>query len=116
MADFPRRFAASVTLPNTPPTIVQAAIELPSGNWSLTFDQRLRTGTLPANNLAFRLNNTTVTHSAGIVSGFTVSGTAGIAGGPPQADEADYQVVSKKILGWRGVPATPFTGQVLLTV
>lgn len=105
-----------MTLPDTPPAIQNASIELPSGDWTLTFDQRLRTGTLPANNLAFRLNNNTVTHSDGVVSGFTVSGTSIITGGPPQADEADYQVVSKKILSWRGVPAAQFTGETLWTV
>lgn len=105
-----------MTLPSTPPTLVQAVIELPSGDWELRFDQRLRPATIPADNIDLRLNNQHVIISAGTVSGFSVIGTSNLVAGPPQPDEADYQVVSRKILSWRGVPATEFTGATLLTV
>lgn len=113
MVGFPLTFAAQVTLPNTPPALEQASLSLPSGDFSLRFDQVLHAQPVDPSTLTFRVNNFQVSTLTAVASGRFVTGTTNVIAGAPQPDDCSYTASPAHIRNAKLVPAAAFANQPL---
>jgi len=109
-------FAARETLPNTPPVPIGAQIELPSGDFVVTFDQALHTQDVDPASINFRLDLLTITTLTAHAEGNTVTGTTSNVVGPAGPDVVNYPATPPDVRSKRLILAPAFFNFPLATV